>query len=274
MKLNKELAKLYYSASEARKALGLDEEEFQYWGRTERIKRIYLPGRKHPVYSKQEINRMANQIEAALLAEQVEGIEFRKATSDDIEQESQLAALVFGENARLYEERKAFLQKNPEIDYHVYDLDRLVAYLTIIPLKHSTIESYVGGQIKNIYKIDIDDIEQFIPGKPLECILVDMITTPTVPPRQRGTYGAKLLSGLAREFARMGKQGVEITKLYATSRTPSGIRILKNAGFTVIQHDPKNNRYSFELDIMSSNEKLLRDYKEALRQCQEKAKTS
>ena len=69
MKLNAELAKIYYAAADARKILGLDEESFQYWGRTERIHRIYLPGRKHPVYSKSEINKIAGQIEATMLKE-------------------------------------------------------------------------------------------------------------------------------------------------------------------------------------------------------------
>src|SRR5258708_3106273 len=98
MKLG-ELSKNYYNAAEARKALGLDEESFQYWGRTERIRRIYLPGRKQPVYSRSEIDRMATQIAASILAEYSESSVFKKATVDDIEQEAKLARLLFGERA-------------------------------------------------------------------------------------------------------------------------------------------------------------------------------
>src|SRR6266702_1101309 len=110
MKLGK-LGEKYYTAAEARKALGIDEDTFQYWGRTERVRRIYLTGRKQPVYSKNEINRMAMQITATVLAEQPDDITFRRATVTDIEQEARLAHLVFGERAEAIEERKAFLEK-------------------------------------------------------------------------------------------------------------------------------------------------------------------
>src|SRR5579875_2451516 len=63
MKLGK-LAEHYYTAAEARKMLEVDPETFQYWGRDGRIKRVYLPGRKQPVYPKPEINKMAQQTEA------------------------------------------------------------------------------------------------------------------------------------------------------------------------------------------------------------------
>jgi len=269
MKLDAQTAKYYYTAAQAGKALGLDEEAFQYYVRKGRIKRVNLPGRGQGVYSKKEVDRLVSKTEAAILAEQAEGTEFRKATLEDIEQEGQLANLAFGESARLYEERKTFLQKNPDIDYHLYDSDKLVAYITIVPLKHQTIMDYVEGKTKNLYNIDLDNIEQFAPNKPLECIIIDMVTTPAVPPRQRGAYGARLLSEFTRELTEMGRQGVEIAKIYATSRTPSGIRILKNAGFRVIHHDPKNDRYSFELDVMTSDEKILREYKASFNEWQE-----
>src|SRR6478672_11809166 len=99
MKLNQELAKIDYTAVEARQVLGIDEEAFQYWGRTERIKRIYLPNRKQAVYSKKEVNRIASKMEAALLSEQSSGLAYRKATINDLDQEIALANLVFGGRA-------------------------------------------------------------------------------------------------------------------------------------------------------------------------------
>src|SRR5437660_12810030 len=118
MKLGK-LADIYYTAAEARKVLGLDADAFQYWGKTERIKRIYLPGRKQAVYSKKEINEMADKIEAATLTEKMESLEFRKATTNDLEEEYKLARIIFGRNADTPEIRKgkqAFLEKNPDIN--------------------------------------------------------------------------------------------------------------------------------------------------------------
>jgi hypothetical protein len=256
------LSEKYYTAAEARKMLGLDEEAFQYWGRTERISRIYLPGRKQPVYSKNEINRMATQITAAVLAEQPDNITFRRAAIEDIEQEAKLAHLVFGERAEAIEERKAFLAKNPSSDYHVYDQDTLVSYMNIVPLKHETIQTFMEGRIM-AWKINPDDIEDFIPKRPLELLIIDMITTPIVPPSRRAFYGSRLLSGLIKTLTEMGRNGIEIAKIYATSDTTDGIRILKKAGFQVV-HESRKGRLSFELDIANSNEKILAEYKDNL----------
>jgi hypothetical protein len=262
MKLNENLSKLYYTAAEARKTLGVDEETFQYWGRSERIKRIYLPGRKQPVYSKQEINKIANRIEATMLAEQDEGVKFRKATFDDIEKEADLAHLVFGEKARAIEARKTFLEKNSSSSYHLYDQDMLVAYINVIPLKHQAIDDFMQAKL-NAWKINPDDIEEYKPGKPVECLIIDMVSTPTVPPAKRTFYGSRLLAGLIEELSKAGRNGIEITKVYAASETPLGIRILTNAGFKVIG-EARKGRLSFELDTLHSEEKILREYQAAI----------
>ena len=91
MRLSKELAKYYYTAAEARKELGLDEEAFQYWVRKDRIKKVILPGRSQGVYSKKEIAALRSQINATLVAEQDEGVQFRKADLDDIETRSRIS---------------------------------------------------------------------------------------------------------------------------------------------------------------------------------------
>ena len=111
MRLDSQLSKYYYTNAEARKRLGLDEQAFQYWVRKERIKKITLPGRTQGVFSKKEVDEMAQQITATILAEEKEKVEFRRATINDLEQEYELAHLVFGEKAEARKERKAFLEK-------------------------------------------------------------------------------------------------------------------------------------------------------------------
>src|SRR6266571_5623458 len=181
MKLGK-LAEIYYTAAETRKVLGIDENTFQYWGKTERIKRIHLPGRKQAIYSKKEINDMATRIEAVAIAEKGDGIEFKKATIYDLDEEYKLARLTFGRNADTEEIRKgkqAFLTKNPDINYHLYDHGNFVGCIDIVPLKHEAVLSFLQGKII-AWLIDPKNIEQFEPGKPLECLMIDMLTTPGV----------------------------------------------------------------------------------------------
>ena len=256
------MAEVYYTAAEARKVLGVDEETFQYWGRNGRVNRTYLPNRKQPVYSKKEINRLTTRINATIIAEYPETEAFRKATLDDLEKEADLAVLVFGSRAHAIEARKSFLEKNPDISYHLYDQNELVAYINIVPLKHQAIENFLQAKLL-AWDINIDDIEPLTSDHPLECLIIDMVTTPKVQPMKRSAYGARLLSGLLQTLAEAGKQGIEITKVYAASDTDTGIRILRNASFTEL-YQARKGRISFELDINKSDEKILLEYKEAL----------
>jgi hypothetical protein len=269
MKLNKELAKVYYTAAEAREVLGLDEEAFQYWGRTERIKRIYLPNRKQAVYSKKEVNSIASKMETAILAEKPTGLEYRQATLNDIDHEIGLAHLVFSSRASLPEMinlRKSFLEKNPNSTYHLYDGDHLVAYINIFPFDQEAISKFKEGE--RGWFLGTDHLKQFEPGDPLECIIIDMATTPTVPPARRGTYAQILLENFTETLEKWGQKGIIISKVYAASNTTSGIRILKHAGFQVIK-DLGNGRYVFEMDISTSQARVLVSYKEAIQQWKE-----
>jgi len=266
MKLNKELAKLYYIAAEARKELGLDEEAFQYWVRKGRIRKVVLPGRAQGVYSRKEVNEMRDQINATIVAEQI-GIDFRKATLDDIGQEARLAHLVFGAKAEAIEERKAFLARNPNIDYHLYDQGILVAYIIIVPMKKQAIEDFLHGK-RGAWLLNPDNIEQFVPEEPKECLITDMVTTPNVAPLTRTTYGAKLLTGLIRTLANAGRKGIEIANIYAASDTPQGIRILRNAGFEEM-YESRKGRFVYKLDVTTSKEKILKEYQDALKEWKE-----
>lgn len=274
MKLSNDLSKIYYSAAEARRVLGLDEESFQYWGKTERIKRIYLPARKHPVYSKQEINKLANQIEATMLAERATGLEYRKATINDLDAEVELASLVFGARAGLPEAvalRRAFREKSPDTTYHLYEGDHLVAYINIFPIEHHAIEQFKEGTRGWI--LGVENVGAFEPEKPLECIIIDLATTPTAPPARRSTYGQILLENFAKTLKGWGESGVEIAKVYAASNTPSGIRIIRHAGFSTLK-EVSAGRFTFELDVQKAETKMLIEYKNAFNGWRQKAKNT
>jgi hypothetical protein len=269
MKLNKELAKFYYTAIEARNALGLDEEAFQYWGRTERVKRIYLPNRKQAVYSRKEVNQIANKMEAALLAEQSSGLEYRKATLNDLDQEIALANLVFGGRASIPEMvnlRRSYMEKNPDTTYHLYKGDQLVSYINMFPFDQEAVSRFKEGT--RGWLLGVEHMEQYKPEKQLECIIIDLATTPTVPPSIRVAYAWPLLENFGRTLKYWGENGVEISKVYAASNTASGIRILNHAGFEVI-NDLGNGRYVFGMNVKESQTTLLREYKEALNEWKE-----
>jgi hypothetical protein len=270
------LAEVYYSAAEARKRLGIDENTFQYWGKNGRITRVYLPGRKQAVYSKKEINNMAHVIEATAIAEKGGGYQYRKATINDLEEEFRLARVIFGRAADTPEMRqgkRAFLAKNPDIDYHLYDKGNFVACLHIVPMKHQAIVDFLDNKVR-AWLIHPDNVEQFEPGKPLECLLLDTLTTPAVEPIKRGTYASRLLANFGDTLEEWGRQGIEFSKFYGASATPSGIRILKSADFKELEVQEDSGRITFELDVTNSDAKWLRFYKEAFEQWRQQQELS
>ena len=272
MKLTRELANVYYTAAEAKKTLGLDNDTFQYWGKTKRITRIYLPGRTQPVYSKKEINNMVSKIETTILAEKISGLEYRKATINDIDQEIELASLVFGARAGLPEAvnlRRTYLEKNQDTTYHLYESDHLVAYINLIPFNHNAIEEFKEG--RKGWLLGKENIEQFVPGRPLECVIIDMATTPMVSPARRGTYAQLLLENFEKTLTKYGENGIEIVRVYAASNTPSGIRIIKHVGFNTLKEiGAGTGRFTFELDVETVEAKFLRGYKDAIREWKNK----
>ena len=245
----------------------MDEQALQYWVRKERLHKTVLPGRKQGRYLKKEVDSIAEQIEAAIIAQNAEGLNFRKATLDDLEEEYGLARIIFGRNAdtpEIRQGKRAFLEKNPDIDYHLYDEGNFVGCIHIVPLKHDAIMEILEGSVA-AWLIDTDNIEQFESGKLLECLFLDTLTHPGIEPIKRSSYAAYMITKLVRKLAEMGRRGVEITKVYGMSRTPSGIRILKSGGFQILK-EYDSGKVTFELDIANSDERILRGYKEALEQ--------
>ena len=267
------IKELYYTAGEARKILDLSDDKFQYWVRAGRIEKVQLPGRKQFYYPKRDVDKLARRIEAAIIAEEPEGLVYRKATIEDMEEEYHLSYLIFGKAAHSIATRQSFIEQNPDVNYHLYDHEKLAAFIQIIPYNQKAIKAFMSGANLGD-KLSVKDIEQFAPNKPLECIIMEMDTTPTVPPGRRTLYGTQLLMGVSETFREWGEKGIIINKLYATSATPTGIRILKSADFQPVSElgigDFGNIRYGYELDLNTTKVKMFRPYQEALRQFQAK----
>ena len=131
-------------------------------------------------------------------------------------------------------------------------------------MKHEAIITLLQKRIP-AWTLDTSNIQPFTSQEPIECFLLDMLTIPGVEPNKRSFYAGRMLVHLAEAMEEWGRQGVQITKLYGMSRTPSGIRILKSAGFNILE-EQEDGRITFELDVGTSDERLLRGYKEALEQ--------
>jgi hypothetical protein len=186
---------------------------------------------------------------------------FMIATPDDILDEYNLATAIFGNATHNLQTRHAWLEKNPESDFIVRDHEQLVGFLNLLPVKHETIMKFIRGEIRG-WEIPAEDILPYTPNSKVECIVMGMATTPEAEPNKRTQYGRRLINGVARFLRELAEKNIVITKLYATSSTPTGIAILRNTGFQEIGQIGK--RIAFEFDTMTSSTPLAIKYREAL----------
>ena len=259
------LKEKYFTAQEAQTVLGMDRNTFNNRVRAGLIKRTVIEGLgEHGLYEKQHIYDLAATIEAALLATDARNLTFRHATAGDLEAINYLAYLYFGEGA-LTPERKAarrrYLETNPDSTYALFNFEKLLASIDIVPLAHDAVLEFREG--KRGWQFPDEKIEQYQPGHPLELIIIDTMVSPNYPPRIRELYVGYLLRGLSEVFQQWGNHGVEIKSIDACGSTEQGRHILASAGFAYLG-EKQPRRHMYHLEVADSDLKLLRPYKDAL----------
>ncbi|HEX3642928.1 MAG TPA: hypothetical protein VHV10_16715 [Ktedonobacteraceae bacterium] len=266
---------LYYTAAQARAVLGLNDNTFHTWVKTGRVNRIMLPGHGKGVYLKSEIDSKLAQIQAALFFEESRDFEYRQATISDMDAENQLAHLVFGKLAvtpQAIEHTRRLARISPESTYHLYDkklsnCGSLAASINFVPLTHGATLEFIAG--KRGWLFGEESITRFEPGGPLECIIIDFMSNPCVPPDRRTNYAKVLLMRFVGiTLQKWGEKGVEIAKIYANGGTPDGMKLLETAGGKVInivpsEINPKAKRTIYEVDVSTSQKHFLQPYKKA-----------
>lgn len=257
---DKQIAELYYTPQEAQKVLGMGRDTFNNYVRRGSIKRHVILG-SHGYFLKSEIDSLAERIEATLLAAETKNLIFRPAKTEDLDAINHLAYYHFGDGA-LTPERKAarqnYIETNKESTFCLFNGEKLLASIDILPLKHDAILEFREG--KRGWQFPTEAIKQYEIGEPLELIIIDMMTTLNASPRMRETYAADLLRGLSKKFEEWGRKGIEIKTIDACGGTELGRRILENAGFEYTG-EKQPRRHMYHLEIENSNLKLLNPYR-------------
>ncbi len=156
--------------------------------------------------------------------------------------------------------RLSWYQKNPEIDHIVKQEDEVTGYVTIMPMKHEAIEKLIAGKIRG-WDIKPDDILPFMPGVPLECYTGIAVKAGVNKPKE---YGMRLLSGILNTMRSYAKKGIVITKLYAVSDTPNGVKLSRDLGFEEEQPAPGSTFNQYVLDLEKSESPFAVEYRELL----------
>ncbi len=252
----------YYTASEAQERLGIGVGAFYYLIEIGKIKKLVPPGKQRGLYSKRQIERLAQDETHSLTGEQEAGMTFQKATLDDMHEEYELATLLLngsvGYGLPTYE---AWLHHNPDSNFIVRDQGRLVAFMQVLPVKPETVQRWLNGEVRE-WQIGAEDVLPYMPGSSVECIITSIVATSDVDTWKRRRYGMRLVRGFLHFLDDLAEQSITTTRFYAASATLDGHSLLRRAHFE--ERGRIGKRVVFELDPMAAGTRITKVYRRSL----------
>jgi hypothetical protein len=268
----------YLTSSQAAEILKCKVSMVYNYERAGRLKREVPKGRKQGFFRQDEVKAlaagMAEFFETPLENQvpEMSDLVFAQATPDDAEGIYKAAASLFGSTASA-EARKPLIALCPEGNYIVKWKGKVVAYIHIQPLKHERLMALMEGKIRG-KDITTDELDCFSSGKSVEGLVKSVGAVKDIGPdeavrrRNQLHFLFKLLRGTALEMAKLGSQGVNITRLYATSETVTGIEMAYSAHMEMFGKPFSGGRFRYVLDVQQSDIPLLQPYKRALAEWQ------
>ncbi|MBA2392263.1 MAG: hypothetical protein H0V70_05900 [Ktedonobacteraceae bacterium] len=76
-------------------------------------------------------------------------------------------------------------------------------------------------------------------------------------------YGQRLIAGAIQAFRSLGERGIKIDNIYATSRTPTGIKLCRKLKMKEEPVPGETRRLRFTLNAQTSDSPLIKGYQEA-----------
>ncbi len=259
-----------YTASETRKILGgISGESLKRLVDDEKIRKVLPPGnRKRGQYIKEDVDRLA-----AIMKEFIEiysednskGYEFRQAKDDEeIEDTVQIAKQRFGERATGLNARLDRFHKSPKGDYVLKHNSITVGFFSFQAIKPETAEELFKK--KTGRWITKEDIEEIIAEKPLDILVSNIASKIGGEKRLEIEYGKKLIMNIMELLVNLGKDGINVKRVWAMSSTVSGIKLCRdilkfqNLGYI------NSEQLGFMLDMEKSDTPIAEQYREALKQ--------
>jgi hypothetical protein len=262
-----------YTASEARRLLGgIAGESLKRLVDDGKIRKVIPPGnRKRGMYSKEDVDKLA-----AIMKEFIEiyseennkGYEFRQAENDEeIEDSVQIAKQRFGERATSLEARLERFHRSPKGDYVLKHNNITVGFFSFQAIKSETAEELFRK--KSGRWLTADDLEDIIPGIPLEILVSNIASKIGGDKHLEIEYGKRLTMEVMNLFVELGKEGIKIKRIWAMSSTVSGIKlcrdILKFQDLGYINSE----QLGFMLNVEEASVPIAEQYHEAFKAHQE-----
>ena len=256
------VVKNLYSAKEAQKILGIDNNRFHYLVRKGTIKKVAVPGSKQSMYPKADVDKLAAAMTTLIEQYQQETSSFEVATIEDMPEEYEMDVSLYGKKTATVEERIARLKKNPESDYVLKNEDQIVGHISFFPVKPEALEKFVAGKIADESLHEV--ILPYTPDTPLDILFLVMSVKAGFPPDTSKHFGSRLISGVLHVAKQLGERGIIIRSIHATSRTITGIRICQKLGMEQEPVPNETGRYHFSLEPQKSDFLLLEGYRKGL----------
>jgi len=257
----------FYTAKEARTKLGVTEDKFQYMVRTEQIKKVILPGRKYGIYPQSEIDELSAALTsfAHQYNKDKETEVFRVARPEDAKGMYDLGEQVMrqsGGQGIPPEKLIPFLSiPGSEIGHVLIRGKHIAGYFTVVPMYHDLLMKRMREEIPTISQIKPEQLARFEPGKPIDCFIWEVMSSP----KEKHT-GAYLIGKMLIFLHTLGKRGVEIEGVYATASSPEGIDLCRRMGMKLMDLPIiRPDNMPFELKIQEHPNWLTKNYISALR---------
>ncbi|MBV9688337.1 MAG: helix-turn-helix domain-containing protein [Ktedonobacteraceae bacterium] len=264
--------RLYYTASQVQKKLGITHGELYSYVRNGRLHSVTPPGKKLGVYPRAEVDQLAQELHIFFAIRDKTEIDFVRATEDDMPRIAEISRAIFEPNLAAEEDtvyietRSAWLKKNPDTMHILKSENTMVGYASLAPLSEEKITQIINEEISTD-EITPEDIEDFSNKKPVHLYIMAIGIDPKYNKYEKHAYGARLISHLITFLTLLGHEGIKIETITARSHKPDGTRLLRKMGFPEVI-SPIPSKRLFILNIEETGNPLFTKYKEAFREGQ------
>lgn len=249
-KIEAHFAETHYTALEARKKLGLTDDAFQGWVKAGKVKKVVLPGRKHGMYPKRDIDAMAMALQM-MLEVQSEKIEFSRSTPGDQVEEMDIGIRCFGrEYITPLPERIGFQQKNEHTFWSLKVSGRVVGYVSMFRFPPQFLDDILTG--RRIEKeITVKEVMKFSQVKPFDIYIDVMAMDPNLEPARRKYYAGIIISRFVDAILNLLGNKFKIRKIYTVTATQEGDHMVQHLGFKLMpgkSEVPGRTAYIYDLE--------------------------
>lgn len=255
-----------YTASEAREKLGgIAPAILQRFVDAGKIQKVLPPGnKKRGLYNKEDVDKLAEAIQEFIelhdIAPKVDRIEFVQAqTETDIKATVQIARQLLGDNAYGMEKRMLWFNKAPRGDYVLKHNGIIVGYFSMQAIKQEAIEDVFNQRSGR--SIQLEDMEPILPENPLELHISGIGVKKGISRNDAKKYGMELLRGIFETFVELGKQGIDIRKIWAKSSTVTGMKLGQDLQLTGLGYiNDEQIGFLLEVDSTKAGKPILKKY--------------